>query len=618
MGQKNVHEFLRQNQNLFFDGAMGTYYATKTERQFTHCESACLTEPETIKLIHHDYIEVGVNAIKTNTFAANRYTLDCGEEYALQMIDAACELARSAAAGREVFTFADIGPVPVENPVQTYLKMAGRFLTNGMENYLFETLPNAIGIPRTAAFIKSRNPNAFIIVSFAAMPDGYTRHGLPVTALLEEMDRCEDVDAIGVNCIAGPYHLKKLIETFPAFRKPLSVMPNSGYPTVIDGRTYFNADALYFGELMAQMSKKVTILGGCCGTTPKHIRKMIVAVGRGQELPEEPRQELPRLSGTDAAQKTAEASVKTVDSPEAAAAPRRGNPLLEKLIRGTPVIAVELDPPADAEIGRYLENAAALKLAGADVITIADCPTARVRADSSILAAKLKRELDIEPLPHLTCRDRNLNATKALLLGLSIEGINSVLAVTGDPIPTEERATVKGVFNFNSLMLAGYIAQLNKSLSLSISVFGALNINAPNFDAELRRALKKEKAGVRGFLTQPAYTDEAFRNLELAYKNIDGFLLGGILPIVSLRNALFLQNEVSGIRVGDDLILKYRHTDKEEARKLAITLSAEAAQRMEPYVNGYYIITPFSRIDIVTEIIRAIRPAGGTCTGNSG
>ncbi len=156
MGQKNVHEFLRQNQNLFFDGAMGTYYATKTERQFTHCESACLTEPETIKLIRRDYIEVGVNAIKTNTFAANRYTLDCSEEYALQMIDARrVSLPGPQQQAGRFFTFADIGPVPVENPVQTYLKMAGRFLTNGMENYLFETLPNAIGIPRTAAFIKA-------------------------------------------------------------------------------------------------------------------------------------------------------------------------------------------------------------------------------------------------------------------------------------------------------------------------------------------------------------------------------------------------------------------------------------------------------------------------------
>ncbi|MEM5781331.1 MAG: methylenetetrahydrofolate reductase, partial [Lawsonibacter sp.] len=226
------------------------------------------------------------------------------------------------------------------------------------------------------------------------------------------------------------------------------------------------------------------------------------------------------------------------------------NALWDKLERGERVVAVELDPPPDDDISFFLEGVRSLRAAGADAVTIADCPIGRPRADSSLLSCKIRRELGMEPLPHLTCRDRNLNATKALLLGLSAEGVHNVLLVTGDPIPTEERSEVKSVFNFNSRKLARYVAGLNeKTLATPFRIFGALNVNARNFEVQLRLAGEKEENGVSGFLTQPVLSPEALENLKLARSTLKGKILGGIFPVVSHRNACFLNTDISGMHV---------------------------------------------------------------------
>ena len=213
-----------------------------------------------------------------------------------------------------------------------------------------------------------------------------------------------------------------------------------------------------------------------------------------------------------------------------------------------------------------VEGVKRLRDAGADAVTIADCPIGRPRADSSLLACKLKRELGVEPLPHMTCRDRNLNATKALLLGLSIEGVHNVLLVTGDPIPSEDRDEVKSVFNFNSRRLAAYVSGLNENvLRTPFRIFGALNVNAKNFAAQLSVAREKEACGVSGFLTQPVLSREALENLKLARQTLRGKILGGIYPVVSHKNACFLNNEIAGMRICEEITALYEGRDREEA-----------------------------------------------------
>ena len=284
------------------------------------------------------------------------------------------------------------------------------------------------------------------------------------------------------------------------------------------------------------------------------------------------------------------------------------NTLAEKLDAGQRVIAVELDPPADDEIAFFLNGVRTLSEAGADVVTIADCPVGRPRADSSLLACKVKRELGVEPLPHMTCRDRNLNATKALLLGLSMEGVHNVLTVTGDPIPTEDRDEVKSVFNFNSRKLARYISGLNEtSFRIPFRVFGALNLNARNFEMQLKIAKEKEACGVTGFLTQPVLSHEALENLKLAREELSGKILGGIFPVVSHKNACFLNNEIAGIRVCDEIVTLYEGLDRAAAEDLAVRISLRVAEAIAPYTDGYYLMTPFKRVELMTRILQGLQ-----------
>ncbi|MCD8085982.1 MAG: methylenetetrahydrofolate reductase, partial [Clostridiales bacterium] len=274
----------------------------------------------------------------------------------------------------------------------------------------------------------------------------------------------------------------------------------------------------------------------------------------------------------------------------------RPNRLQEKLRSGGKVLAVELDPPKTTELGKFMSGAWTLREAGADVITISDCPIGRARMDSSLLACKLRRELGIDPLPHMTCRDRNLNATKALLLGLSVEGVDNVLVITGDPIPSAERDEVKSVFNFNSRKLADFIRTLNETeLEQPFSVFGALNVNARNFEVELRRARQKVEAGMCGFLTQPVLSREGLDNLKLARETLDAHILGGIIPVVSHRNGVYMNSEINGISVCQEILDLYQGKDRAEGEELA------------PYVDGYYLMTPFQRVGLMVRIMDGIR-----------
>ena len=363
-------------------------------------------------------------------------------------------------------------------------------------------------------------------------------------------------------------------------------MPNAGYPTVLGCRTVFQGRPDYFaGQMALIVQAGASIVGGCCGTTPEHIALTAQAL----------KEPLPRL---------AVPTRKKAEKP----ASNASNSLWEKLEAGRRVIAVEFDPPTDDDGSGFLEGVERLRDAGADAVTIADCPIGRPRADSSLLACKIKRELGVEPLPHMTCRDRNLNATKALLLGLSLEGVHNVLAVTGDPIPTENRDEVKSVFNFNSRKLARFVSMLNENtLHVPFRVYGALNLNARNFDIELRRALEKEEYGVSGFLTQPVLSAEALENLKLARGTLHGKLLGGIFPVVSHRNACFLNNEISGIRVCDEIVGLYDGLERDEAEELAVTVSTAIAREIAPYTDGLYLMTPFRRVALMERIIGSIR-----------
>ncbi|MGL4791795.1 MAG: bifunctional homocysteine S-methyltransferase/methylenetetrahydrofolate reductase [Anaerotignaceae bacterium] len=572
---------------LIFDGGLGTYFLAVAPNPMEKCELGNLHQESTILEIHQQYINAGCKAISTNTFGANRPNLNNDSQLTKTVIEKGYNLAKKAA-DEDIFVFADIGPIEVTgntNIYQEYKFIVDTFINAGASNFLFETLSNPEGLEEISAYIKEKVPNAYIITSFAVQPDGYTRDGNFGETIFQNLSAIKEIDALGVNCISGPNQMEKYIASLNLEGITLCVMPNAGYPTVINNRTIFESTPRYFALKMANIVQDgAKIIGGCCGTTPEHIKATVAEVGK--------------LTKDSHILPKAKVEIEKV---------HRQNSFYEKLESGKKVIAVELDPPANADCSKFMANAYKVKEFGADLITIADCPIGMARMDSSMMAAKVKREVEIDVLPHITCRDRNLNATKALLLGLNVENVNNVLVITGDPIPSAQRDEVKSVFNFNSRMLAKFITNLNETVLPSpFTVHAALNVNARNFNVQLALAKEKVKNGVKVFLTQPVITEKAFNNLKQAHEELDAKILGGIIPIMSYRNACFMDSEISGINVSEEIISLYENKTKEECAQMAVSISLDLAKKMESYVDGFYIITPFNRADIVCQIIEGL------------
>ena len=590
MSRKDIREYLKNN-ILLFDGAMGTYLTSKDRTYRNAPEAANIEKPDLIRDIHTEYLQAGSMAITTNTFGANRQNFpdDCDA-----IIEKGYRLAEEAASKYNAFVFADIGPMDigaielpedVDESEHEYIRIAGRFLEMGASNFLFETQSIPDGIPEAARFIKEKNPDAFIIASFAVLPDGFTRDGVFASQLAEIVGSCPFIDAFGMNCIQDAVHMKEMASRLELNGKFLSLMPNAGYPTVLSHRVFYEGDPAFYAQSVADMSNVgARILGGCCGTTPLHI-KMISKC-------------LPRATGTEGKKTvTADETADTVTSH-----------FWQKLTSGGKPIAVELDPPENASLSKFMAGATKLRDAGVDILTIADCPIARARMDSSLLACKVRRELELDVIPHMTCRDRNLNATKALLLGLYAESVRNVLLVTGDPIPTAERDEVKSVYQFNSRKLTAFVSELGRqTLPGGFHIFGALNVNARNFDVQLKLAKEKVSKGMVGFLTQPVLTDTAVQNLKRAKEELDAYILGGLIPIISERNARFMDSEVNGISVSPEIIRQYEGKDRAQSEDLAVEITVRIAKEIEPFVDGYYIVTPFNRTSLIERILQNLK-----------
>ena len=579
---------LLKKRPLLFDGGMGTYYKGAPGRE---CEQANRLDPEGIRAVHRAYLAAGADAIKTNTFGLPRMAAAQDPEWEA-LADAGWKLAAEAAAGTDAAVFADLGPAPDTeglSAAQVYTAVVRRFAALGAKNYLIETLSTDAGIVEAVRALKAEVPDAFVLVSFAVLPDGYTREGQHCSALVRRMTESGVVDAVGLNCVSAPGAMRALVQRLGRTDLPLSVMPNAGYPVVTRTKVQYQGKPEYFArELVRIAADGVRILGGCCGTTPDHIaalRAALDALPAGQSV-------------------VPAAAVFTAVRPEV----EKDDAFLRKLNAGQKVIAVELDSPKDADLTGYLEGARRLQAAGADLMTIADCPIARARMDSSLVACRVHRELGLNVLPHMTCRDRNLNATKALLLGLYAEGVREVLAITGDPIPTAERDEVKNVYQFKSRKLAQYIVSLageGREMPSPMTVFGALNLNARNFDVELRRAREKLDNGMSGFLTQPVLSAQAVENLKKTRETLggDAKILAGILPVVSQRNAIFMENEVNGIHVDAAIIDRFAGLDRAAGEELGLEISVQEAKAALPYADGFYLMTPFNRVALMERLI---------------
>lgn len=598
----NIREYLQQNR-LIADGAMGTYFEhiVGDKEKDMMAEKANLYLPEVIEKIHLEYIAAGAKLIRTNTFAAN--TTFCEDiQKVKDMIAAGYQIALSAVekSKRQVFVAADIGPifdsrfVGKELILKEYIDICDTFLSLGADIFVLETFSDFDCIEEVTSYLKEKG--AFTIVQFCLERSGYTRGGLSVSNIVKTVSELESVDAFGFNCGVGASHLYQILKEleFPK-DKFITALPNAGYPVELRGRTIYGESERYFVEMMCKVAGLgIDCLGGCCGTTPEYIHALTEQLRNLPKADKKIRKETKEVPETVEA---AEAVEETFYS---------NRKILRKLEKNEKVFVVELDPPFDCNIDKVRDGACILKQAGVDLMTLADSPMARTRADAGRLAAKLQREVEIPIMPHVCCRDRNVIGMRAGFLGDYINDLRTFLIVTGDPVGRDAKGQVTPVYDFNSIRLMEYVSKMNEEVFAAEPVIfgGALNYHGANPDAIAARMQKKMEAGCTMFLTQPIYSDEDVERIAYLKEKSGGKILCGIMPLVSYKNAMFMANEMPGIHVPKEVVKRYSvDMTREEGEAAGIAIAKEMVEKLWNIADGFYFMTPFNRAGMIARLV---------------
>lgn len=574
----NIRDYL-QNKKLLCDGAFGTYFSSINSGMLP--EKANIMEPETVYKVHRAYIEAGAELIRTNTFASSCKSLGCDSKGLGENIRAAYTIAKKAA-GDNIFVACDIGPDSKED----FYTIADTFIECGAEIILFETFAEITEIIPVIKYIKEKNSSIFIITQFCVNQHGYTEEGVSARRLLEKCNAVDEIDAMGFNCGVGPSHLLNIYKNLSIeTNKYLTALPNASYPSVIQDRMVFLDNAKYFADVMENISAFADIIGGCCGTNPEYIK----AVAENVEL----------NTGFEY-HKLQKASKSTVEGKTKNGAYFAGK-------EGKKLIAVELDPPKNQDCTSLMETANYLKTKNVDVITFADSPSGRTRADSVLMSMKVARETGMNVMPHICCRDKNTIAISSLILGAYINDIRNFLVITGDPVPSTVRDNIKGVFNFDSVKLMAYMQEMNEEnfANDKLCYGGAINYARRNIELEINRINKKIEAGAEFFLTQPVFDDKDIETIKYIKSGVNAKILVGIMPLVSVTNARFIKNEITGITVPDWVIDRFTpDMSRDEAEKTGIEIAKEVMDKVYDFADGYYFVIPFNRLSIAQALIK--------------
>lgn len=581
----DIREHLKEH-ILIADGSFGTYYAEKYRTEESP-ELANTLHPERVRAIHREYIAAGAGLIRTNTFASNTLALKMPRESVSENISAAADIALECA-GDSVFAAGDIGEmrgVSPENAAEEYVRAAEIFLGKGIYIINFESFSDTASLLPAMEKLRGRyGSDVFIMASFCVDRYGSSPSGRSAGRLMSEAAGL--ADCVGLNCGVGPVHMRGVLKSVSLPEKVfLSALPNSGYPVMSRNQISFGNAAGYFGDKMGELAETgVNIVGGCCGTDPSYIGKTA--------------EKLKGAYPANRAVSEKSSAKKTVHSGFIYGADGK--------LRKDKLIAAELVPPLDGDDEKLMESAHFLKNAGADVLTFPDSPSGRTRADSVLMAAKVRRETGMEVMPHICCRDKNALAIRSALMGAHINDIGNALMITGDPVPASARQSVKSVFNFDSVGLLKIASELNLDMfsERPICCGGAVNQNRRNIENEILRVKKKMAAGAEFFMSQPVFTAEDAERLRRIKTETGAFLLCGIMPLVSRRNALFMKNEISGVNVTDEIIARYpENGSKEEGEAAGIALAKEVIHMVEDFADGYYFTFPFNRVHMLPAIM---------------
>lgn len=590
---------------LIGDGAIGTLlYSNGIDNCY---EELNVSNPERVEIIHAAYLEAGADILQSNTYGANYYKLKrYGLEDEVSNINRkGISIARKAAKGK-AFVFGTIGgsrgirksDLELEEIKRSFREQLYSQLMEQPDGLLFETYYDLEEL-ETVLQIARNETDLPIITNVSLHEIGYLQNGIHLN---EAFHRLEELgaDVVGVNCRLGPHHMIRSLEEVPLPKQAyLSVYPNASLPDYVDGRLVYEAVPDYFGSSALKLREQgARIIGGCCGTTPKHIKAVKRALG---DLPPIKEKEI----------KARKIEIIEVDHKEESIA-------LHQKARTERTILVELDPPKKLGVEAFMAGAQALRDAGVDSLTLADNSLATPRISNVALGTMLKNQVGTNPLIHITCRDRNLIGLQSHLMGLQTLGLDEILVVTGDPSKIGDFPGATSVYDLSSFDLISLVKQFNEGLSYSgqslgqrtnFKIAAAFNPNVRYLHKAVERMEKKIACGAQSFLTQPVYSLEQIEEVHEATKHLDTPVFIGIMPLISSRNAEFIHNEVPGIKLPDDVrkAMAAAGNDPERARAEGVSIARNLVDAAIEKFNGIYLITPFLRYEMTAELSRYIR-----------
>lgn len=585
---------------LVADGAMGTILYS--EGLDTCPESYNLTHPEKVERIHKSYVDAGANVIQTNTYGANFEKLKpFGLEHKVKAIHEAAVAIAKRAANEDTFVLGTVGGFRGVQQGELSLSaiqyhteiQIDTLVSSGVDGLLFETyydLKELLG----AVTLAHKKYDIPIIAQLTASNTNYLIDGTLINEALSQVIEA-GANIVGLNCHHGPHHMKN---TFSHIEIPnhayLSCYPNASLLDIDHNHFKYSENAEYFGNIAEQLIEEgVRLIGGCCGTTPEHIRKIKDAVTGLKPITD--KKVIPIHKKRERTKKE----------------PHSLN--LAERAKKQPTIIVELDTPKHLDTKRFFENVKALDDAKIDAVTLADNSLATVRVSNIAAASLIKQRFDIEPLVHITCRDRNLIGLQSHLLGLSLLGINEILAITGDPSKIGHLPGATNVYDVNSKGLTELALKFNEGINTdgdalkaetNFNIAGGFDPHVRNINAAVRKMETKIESGMHYFITQPVFTKEKIIEIYEATKHLDVPIFIGVMPITSYKNAQFLHNEVPGIKMSDDVLAQFKAVagDREATYQLSVSLCKSLIDTVHQYFNGLYLITPFERVDYSLEL----------------
>jgi methionine synthase / methylenetetrahydrofolate reductase (NADH) len=599
---------------LIGDGAMGTMlyqHGIFVNRCFDELN---LTDADLVEKVHAAYVEAGADFIETNTFGANEVKLSQhGLSNEVERINQAGVAVARAAAGSDVLVAGAMGPLGCEltqhgpmtpeEAARIFRQQGATLVGAGADLLILETFSNTEELLIAVGAV-SELGDIPIIAQMTVNDNSETIYGEQVDQILSRITRLEAVTAVGLNCSVGPSGMLTSLEQVRAVTdKPISIQPNAGMPRSVDGRQLYMCTPEYMAEYAKRFFEKgARIIGGCCGTTPDHIREIVRAV---------------RAIGKASVQRVVSVSgggQKSSGPEMAEAVPLAAKSGLgAKLAAGEEVTLVEVTPPRGVDMTAILEKARCCAEAGIDAINIPDGPRASSRLSPLVTAVRIQQEAGIETLLHFCCRDRNLIGMQSDILGASAIGLRGLLIITGDPPKLGDYPDATGVFDMDSVALTAVVGDLNRGLDIggnridppcALVIGVGANPVATDLDREIERFRHKVAAGAEFAITQPVFDpDSLFRFLEA----IDEFtipIVAGIWPLTSFKNAEFMANEVPGVVVPAAVLERMSQAKtREQGRALGIEIAQELVAKVRDRVAGFAVSAPFGNVQTALTVL---------------